>query len=91
MLSDAKSRTYGGVVIALILAAQVSAQNTARTPISVCELLKAPRQFSGLLVSIRARVVATPEFLVLVDAQNRSCGEVVYAHPKEAGLDPKLD
>src|SRR5262245_46825577 len=88
MLS-ANSHICRGVAVALLLGVEIVAQNGERTPISVCELLNAPRQFSGRLVSIRARLVATPEWLVLVDPQNRRCGRVVYAHPKDAGLDPK--
>jgi len=53
----------------------------------VCELLKAPRRFSGSLVSVHAELIAARE-LLLVDDTDWECGRLASDYPESPEVSP---
>jgi hypothetical protein len=81
-------RVQALLVCILSTATAVDAQVFRFEQKSVCDLLKAPRRFSGSLVSIRAELIAVREWL-LVDDTDQECGRLAAAHPADPEVSPK--
>ena len=90
-ITRSKRRERGSVlaVLAALIVLAAAPQQDAGLTASICELLKGPRRFSGQLVTVRARVLRSPEFHALVDTDDEKCGQVTLQNPEERRVDPK--
>jgi hypothetical protein len=87
----AKSRRFSSCLLlsgGSFLAACAFGQASNHRPVTVCQLLTEPAQYSGKQVTVRAEMI-DPKRVQLVDPSDAKCGRIPWMYPTSPDIKPK--